>query len=87
MTAQLLPGIQRKIESGAVGDAGVMLRVLDSRGAPLLDDRSYGAVHGRSTRARLSIHAATVEVWTVGAKEPSLTIPVDRLDHRPIEDR
>ncbi|MFT7537396.1 MAG: hypothetical protein ACI85K_003354, partial [Hyphomicrobiaceae bacterium] len=72
---RLLPGVLREIDIRAAGEEIVMLRVLDSLGAPLLDDHVYGAVHdGKSTRMRLSIHAHTLEVWKPGGTKPSLTI-------------
>lgn len=72
---RLLPGVLREIDISAAGEEIVMLRVLDSLGAPLLDDHVYGAVHdGKSTRMRLSIHAHTLEVWKPGGTKASLTI-------------
>lgn len=72
---RLLPGVLRDIDISAAGEELVMLRVLDSLGAPLLDDHVYGAVHGgKTTRMRLSIHAHTLEIWKPGGTKPSLTV-------------
>lgn len=75
VTIRLRPGTERTIELGLAGDQAVMLRVLDAQGAPLMDDRVFGAVHGgRAVRLRLSIHAQTLEVHDPGGGGPTLTL-------------
>jgi RNA polymerase sigma-70 factor (ECF subfamily) len=72
---RLPPGVQREIDISDAGDELVMLRVLDSQGDPLNDDRIYGAVHGgKTTQARLSIHAYTAEIWTTNGTQPLFTV-------------
>lgn len=72
---RMLEGAEKRIEIAPAGEHGVMLRVLDRDGAPLLDDRIFGALHGgESTRVRLSRQARRVEVWRVGASKPESSV-------------
>mgnify|MGYP003645629839 CR=1 FL=1 len=77
MTVRLLPGVLREIDTRAAGNGVFMLRVLDSQGAPLRDDRLYGGAHGGATiRLHVSIHSHTVELWKPGASKPTLMLPL-----------
>ncbi|MFK7743056.1 MAG: sigma-70 family RNA polymerase sigma factor [Planctomycetota bacterium] len=68
------PGTERTLDLGAAGDQSLALRVLDIHGAPLMDDRLFGAMHGRTTRMRLTAQAHKVEGWHVRASQPAVTI-------------
>ena len=77
MTVRLWPGVLREIDTRAAGDGVFMLRVLDSQGAPLRDDRLYGGAHGGAMiRLHVSIHGHTVELWKPGASKPTLVLPL-----------
>ncbi len=73
VTIRLVPGTERSFNISEAEGEGYMLRVRDVQGAPLLDDRVFGAVHGGALRLRLSLEAHTLEAWIPGAATPTRT--------------